>query len=501
MIRTAPILAVALAAPASRAEVKLAPLFVDHAVFQRDAHVPVWGEATPGERVTVSFKTQTAEATADEHGRWSVTLDPMKASKEPADLLVKATNEIRVSDVLVGDVWLCSGQSNMEWQLARSDHGAEEIAAANFPLIRQFLVSRQPVSLDQLQQRETWSVCSPETAGDFTGVGYFFAREIHRDQGVPIGLINSSWGGTPIEAWMSDEALISNPAFQIVFQRWADEIAAFPEKRRAFERAQAEWEKRAAAAKAKGEAFHTAAPRAPGGLWDQNKPSRLFTTMIAPVIPGAVRGVLWYQGETNGGRPREYEALLSAMMRDWRHRWGAGDFPFFVVQLPNYASGDAAGTDWARLREAQANAVRTEPNAAIAVTIDIGDPNDVHPTNKKDVGHRLALLARGKVYGESIACEGPIFAGATPEAGGMRVQFRHAEKLHARDGAVTGFELAGVDQKFFPAEGKIDGESVLVTSAQVRTPVAVRYAWRNAPAASLYNAAGLPAAPFRSDTW
>jgi len=501
MIRTAPILAIALAAPTARAEVKLARLFVDHAVLQREIKVPIWGEAAPGERVQVSFRKQTTETIADAQGRWRVTLDPMQASKEPSELIVKASYEIRLADVLVGDVWLCSGQSNIEWQVSRSDHSAEDIAEADYPLIRQFLVSRQPVSLDSLQPRESWTVCSPTTVGDFTGVGYFFAREIHRNLTVPIGLINSSWGGTPIEAWMSDEALVSNPAFQIVFRRWADEIAAFPERRRAYEHAQADWVERAAAAKTKGQEFRTAAPRSPGSLWDQNKPTRLFTTMIAPLFPGALRGVVWYQGETNGGRPREYEALLGAMMNDWRHRGGQGDFPFLVVQLPNYASDNAEGTDWARLREAQANATRKEPNAAIAVTIDVGDPHDVHPTNKKEVGHRLALLARGKVYGQAIACEGPVFASAAPEVGGMRVQFHNAEKLHARGGTVLGLEIAGTDQKFFPANGTIEGESVLVTSAQVRTPMAVRYAWRNAPSANLYNAAELPAAPFRSDAW
>lgn len=490
------------AASVAWANVTLAPLFCDGAVLQRDKPLPVWGRAAPGETVRVRFHAQSVATTAAPDGRWAVTLAAEKTSARPSELVVTGENTVRVRDVLVGDVWLCSGQSNMEFTVSRAQNAAAEIAAARYPFIRQFKVAHASDDAPAATAAGRWVACGPETAGDFSAVAYFFARDLYAQSRVPVGLINSSWGGTYIEAWMSRAALGSNPAFAVAFTRWQEWLAAYPERVAAHAAAVKRWEQAAARAKADGRVFKRRQPLAPEGPGGRNMPAGLFNGMIHPLIPYALRGVVWYQGEQNGdGHPLEYRALFPAMIRQWRADFGQGDLPFYFVQLPNcLRPRDPTGAAWAWLREAQSE-VLTLPNTAMAVTIDVGDPHNIHPKNKQEVGRRLALLVRAHLWGEAVASSGPVFQGVKREGGALRIEFAHAAGLTSRGAPLIGFEIAGADRRFVPALARIDGETVVVQANAVSAPVAVRYAWSNSPTACLFNSAGLPAAPFRSDQW
>jgi sialate O-acetylesterase len=515
----------------ARADVTLAPLFTDHAVLQRDKPVPVWGRADAGEKIAVTFLAQTHRTTAGADGRWIVFLDALSATTQGADLAVVGKNTLTVRDVVVGEVWLCSGQSNMEftvdaragtWQAnTRADQAAAEIAAANFPLIRHVRIA-QTVAESPADTVKTggWQSATPQTVGGFTAVGYFFARDIFQKLGVPVGLVHSSWGGSPVESWMSPAALASNSAFAGVTTRWQQNIAAYPANQAAYEAALAAWTKAeatakldAAAAGAKtkpktdGRKFYNAwlqknpRPRAPRGPGDSWTPAGLFNGMINPLLPYALRGALWYQGESNADRAGEYHALFAATITAWRAHFGQGDFPFYWVNLAGYKiPADRTDAAWAFLREAQTKTLAL-PATGQALAIDIGNPTDIHPANKQDVGRRLALLAKNRLYGTTVDDTGPTFAGVTREGSALRVRFTTASGLIAHAKPVQSLELAGADKVFRPATAKIDRETLLVSAPDVREPVAVRYAWRNAPEANLYNGAGLPAVPFRSDTW
>jgi sialate O-acetylesterase len=515
-------LAGAFAAAVAHADVTLAPLFTDGAVLQRDKRVAVWGRADAGEKVSVVFAGQKCDATAANDGRWIVYLEPLTTSAEGAELTATGKNTVTIRDVLVGEVWLCSGQSNMEWPVSRAENAAAEIAAANFPLIRhvhvEHTVAEAPA--DTVKTRG-WQPATPQNVGTWTAVGYFFAREIHQKLGVPIGIVHSSWGGTPVESWMSPAALRSNPAFTVVDQRWQQMLAEFPARKKTFDDQVAAWTAGEAAAKARSPAAaadfaqKTPRPRAPRGPGDSWTPTGLFNGMINPLLPYGLRGVLWYQGESNAERAAEYHALFSAMITAWRGHFGQGDFPFYWVSLANYGvpiDNGERGRTYALLREQQTKTLPL-PNTGQALAIDIGDPKNIHPTNKQEVGRRLALLARNRVYDSVCDDTGPTFVSATREAlpanrkagtvagTALRVRFTHADGLVAHDKPVQSLELAGADRVFYPAEARIDRDSLLVFSPKVREPVAVRYAFSNAPEANLYNGAGLPAVPFRSDDW
>lgn len=482
-----------------RADVSLAPLFQDHVVLQRDKPVPVWGWAEAGEAVTITFAGQEVKTVADAAGRWRAVLAPLAASAEPAELVAAGRNRVVVRDVVVGEVWLCSGQSNMAWTVAASDRPQEEKAAARFPLIRHYKVPLRVADAAEERMKGEWQVASPETVGNFTGVGYFFARELHRKLGVPIGLVNSSYGGTPVEAWMSPGALASDPAFAVVAQRWSEALAKHPERAAAHREAMARWTADRDAAKAAGKPFDRRAPRPPQGPGHPDTPSGLYHAMIHPVLPYALRGALWYQGESNAGRASEYRALFSAMITQWREAFGQGDFPFYWVQLANFKTDQPDSGAWPRLREAQTQTLAL-PATGQAVTIDIGDPDDIHPRNKQEVGRRLALIALTQTYGQTADHSGPVFVRADPEKGRLRVVFAHAVTgLIAREKPLSSFEVAGADGVYRPATAEIDGDTVLVRADDVPAPVAVRYAWSNSPEANLFNGAGLPAVPFRSD--
>jgi len=492
-----------------RADVTLAPLFTDGAVLQRDKPVPIWGTADAGEHVTVTFHGTSGGTTAGSDGRWITLLPALATSAQGADLMVVGKNTVTLHDIVVGEVWLCSGQSNMEFLVNKVVDAPPEMAAANFPLIRHVRISRQ-ISPTPAETVKTggWQRTTPETVGGFTAVGYFFAREIHRKTGVPVGLIHSSWGGTPIESWMSPFALGSDPAFKVADLRWQQMLADYPGKKAVFDAALAAWTPAEAAAKAQPATAYAAwlkknpKPRAPRGPGDSWTPSGLFNGMINPLLPFALRGVLWYQGESNTDHATEYRALFATMIRTWRAHLGQGDVPFYWVQLANFkATYETVPDLWAQLRETQTQTLAL-PGTGQAVTIDVGNPDDIHPTNKQEVGRRLALLAENRVYGFAGEDSGPVFASATREGAALRIRFTHAgDGLIARDKPVQSLEVAGADRKFFPATAKIEHDTLLVSAPQVREPVAVRYAWGNSPVANLYNGAGLPAGPFRSDRW
>ncbi len=502
--------ALGLSGVAGRAEVTLAPLFGDHAVLQRDKPVPVWGRAEANEKITVTFGRQSKSVVAGPDGRWSVSLDKMSAESKGADLTVTGKNSIVLHDVVVGEVWLCSGQSNMEFTVNRAMNSAREIAAANFPLIRHIKI-KNTVASDPVATVDTsgWQEASPATVAGFTAVGYFFARDIFEKLKIPVGLVHSSWGGTPIESWMSPTLFERNPAFAFVNERWDQTLSDFPQKKADYDGVVLpEWTAADETAKKDGEAAHAAwlkkhpKPRAPRGRGDSWTPGGLYNGMINPLVPYALRGALWYQGESNAVHASEYQALFAAMIRDWRKQFGQGDFPFFWVSLANYdVPSDETHQTYAFLREAQTQTLDL-PNTGQAITIDIGNPDDIHPTNKQEVGRRLALLAKNRVYNITCDDSGPTFANLRRAGPQLIITFGHAGGgLIAHDKPLQSIEVAGADQVFHPAVAQITKSVVIVSSPEVKEPIAVRYAWKNAPDANLFNGAGLPAVPFRSDNW
>ncbi len=442
---------------------QLAPLFRDHAVLQCDKPVPVWGTAAPGEHLSVAFSGQTVGATAGADGRWIVVLAPRAANPSGSEMSVTGQGRVLVRDVVVGEVWLCAGQSTMDFCVdggpgRRVENAAAEVAAARYPLIRQFKVDRQAASVPLQTVGGDWTICTPDSAGRFTAVGYFFARDLFVRLGVPVGIITCTCPGAPIEAWMSPAALASAAA--------------------------------------------GAPPAAPAGTVETRAPAALFCGMIHPLLPYALRGALWAHGEEDAGPPAAYGLRFAAMITAWRSHFGEGDFPFLWVQLAGFRpSGDASGLRWAALREAQASALRL-PATGQAVAIDLGGPSTPLPVNKQEVGRRLALIAKATVYSIPEDYSGPVYSGMEPAGSSLRVHFTAAgDGLTASGRPLQSFEVAGADRLFHPAAAVVEGDSVVVRSPAVRQPVAVRYAWSDAPDANLYNGAGLPAAPFRSDEW
>ena len=639
---------------------QLASLFSDHMVLQRNRRVPVWGCATPGASVTVRFAGQSRTAKAGRDGRWSTRLASLPASTCPRVLEVasKAQTEaitLRIHDVLVGDVWICSGQSNMEWPLGSSRDAVAETAAADYPAIRLFTVPRTANVPAAESVAGAWSRCTPDTVGPFSAVGYFFGRKIHRTTGIPIGLINTSWGGTIAEAWTNRDDLLRVPAFRRVVKGYEAELVTPDAPRLSLAERHQEWARlhehkdtcnageaqgwhlpdastadwrdmelprnwqsaghehsgifwfrrdvdipaewvgrdltlalgptdksdvtyvngqrvgsitmeqrpdawctprvytvpascvhagrNTIAVRVYSNIFHggfigvpsqmrlcpSDAPETPlalAGIWryaieanfglvppppppprgpgNPNSPYMLFENMIRPLIPYAVCGAIWYQGESNASQARQYRTLFPLMINSWRRAWNQGAFPFFFVQLANYMLRKEfpEPSAWAELREAQA-ATLALPNTGMAVTIDVGEANDIHPRNKQDVGRRLALAALATVYGlKGLVYSGPLYKAMSREKGRIRLRFDHVGGgLVARGGGLSGFSVAGTDRKFVWADAVIDGDTVVVSSPSVPKPVAVRYAWADNPACTLYNTSELPASPFRTDSW
>lgn len=495
-------------APEAAAAVSPAPLFTDRAVLQQGKPVPVWGLAEPGEKVTVTYQspkeTRSASAIAGEDGRWQVTLDALPASSEPATLTFKGRNSVERNDILVGEVWLAAGQSNMDTALFWTKAGKEIAATVDYPGIRYFKVGT--VSKDTPQTglgNKQWALCTAGKAGGFTELGYYFAKELHRTLGVPVGIINSSWGGTAVEAWIDPDSLNADPAGAEVKKRWAESLAAFPAKMAKFEETLTSWNAEKLSAETSGEEFKKQKPQAPGGgPGSQQTPTGLYNAMVHPLIPYGIRGIIWYQGESNAGRSAEYRTLFPSLINGWRRIFAQGDVPFYWVQLPGYNIPEK-DADWGGIREAQTRAL-VLPETGQAVTVDIGDPKEIHPANKEEVARRLSLIALRRTYGKTETVDsGPVMDNVEfLDDGSVRVRFAFCEGgLQSGEGEIPGFEIAGEDGIFRKAEAGIEsgGLSVLVLSPDIPVPQAVRYALRNNPGKlTLSNRAGLPATPFQA---
>jgi len=639
----------------AHAEVRVPAIIGDNMVLQADMKIRVWGKASPGERVAVSFNSKNAQTTADQQGHWQTFIGPFKAGG-PFELSIRGSNTFTFKNVLVGEVWICTGQSNMEWPLVNAKGGAEVMAQANYPEIRLFTVQKITSASPLEDVKGRWVVTTPESVGQFSAVGYFFGRELYERLRIPIGLIHTSWGGTPAEAWTSYDALASMPELKPIIDRYQESLKALPQRQQDYERALAQWEEKNIYADPgnKGETlgyadpwlntaewqkmnlpqyFETAGLNIDGAVWfrkeievpeewvgkdlvlnltaiddydttyfngikvgaigketpdsygtprrytipgslvhagrnvaavrvfdsggnggfagagemslslpgakenerinlagawdykvelrlepkrpdwgsrpqapgpsNQNSPSVLYNAMIAPLTPYAIRGAIWYQGESNAGRAYQYRTLFPAMIRDWRRAWAEADFPFYYVQLANWQPVKAQPdeSEWAELREAQTMTLR-EPHTGMAVIIDIGDANDIHPRNKLDVGHRLAVWALVDTYRQKLEMSGPLFASYSIAGDKVVLRFKHSTGLHTADGGPPkGFAIAGADRKFYWADARIDGDTIAVSNKNVLKPVAVRYAWADNPVTNLYNGANLPASPFRTDDW
>ncbi len=479
----------------ANAEVSLPKLFSSHMVLQRDMPIHVWGSAAAGEKITVELHGLAASTSTDDVGRWSVYL-PSQSAGGPFTLAVRGSNTVQFDDILIGDLWFASGQSNMEMPLAGFPNSADiqdsakEIAAANYPDIRLLLIERDTADypLEDVKSATGWSTCTPETAKNFSAVAYFFARDLQKAQGkqhVPIGLIDSTWGGTPAEAWTSLDALGADAALMPVFATRAERMN--------HESTEMRLDAADKLAREQGK------PLTPGRSWHPNptswRPAALYNAMVAPFTPLPIRGVIWYQGESNSSYAGLYDRIFPAMIQDWRTQWHQGNFPFLFVQISAFAS--TPKEDWGTLRDAQRRSLYLA-KTGMAVTIDVGDEHNVHPANKQVVGERLSLLARQIVFGENIVASGPLFQLAYPSGGAMHVWFHNADGLKSKGGPLEGFEVAGHDGVFVPATARIEGETVTVTSPSVAQPEYVRYAWPNFPKANLYNGAGLPASTFTS---
>lgn len=483
-------------------QVKLPKIFGDHMVVQRELPVHVWGLATPGETITVGFRGETQSTVAGVLGRWSVFLAPGKAGG-PFEITVTGsdavknatphpTQTITIEDVLVGDVWLASGQSNMEFFLRGASTAAQDLPHAADPNLRLFHVNRKADQFPQTNiDSDGWAISSPDAASTFSAIAWYFARELERQEHVPMAVIESAWGGTPVQAWTRMAALGSDAALAPVFQIWGKDTERNP----GAELEKANQEREITEAKA---AFKPAPVFRPQQALESQGPGLLYNGMIAPLTPFPIRGAIWYQGEANANAMRApfYGRTFRTMIEDWRRQWAIGGFPFLFVQLPNYQAG--AGLDWPSIREQQLQALELI-NTGMAVTIDIGDPKLLHPPDKKDVAIRLALVARSLSYGEQIEYSGPVFRQVTQEGTKLRLWFDHAKGMHAKiEDELTGFEVAGSDGKFVPAAAAIAGANVLVWSPAIVEPVFVRYGWANSPECNLVNSDGLPASPFTS---
>ncbi|HEY0769955.1 MAG TPA: sialate O-acetylesterase [Sphingobacteriaceae bacterium] len=622
------------------ANVQLPKIFGDHMVLQRDRAITVWGWADPKERITVTFNKQSKTASAGKDGSWKIQLSA-EAAGGPYTLTIKGKNTLSLTDVLVGDVWICSGQSNMEWTVRNSNNPQEEIEAANFPTIRHFKIPNTVASEPQSDIRGgEWKPATSENVADFTAVGYFFARELTKELNVPIGLINTSWGGTHSETWTSREAFAADDEFKSMIagmprlnldslakqkeietrakieslqgkldapgasSKWIDasfddsswktmtlpnlwEGLGLPDfdgvvwfrkelwlspgesgKPAVLQLAMIDdWDETFINGNKIGSTMQYNEPRkylVPASLLKEGKnvitvrvedtgggggiygdaskmilhvggksisiagdwrfriervakgtasvgpnsyPTLLFNAMINPILPMSIKGALWYQGESNAGRAYQYRKAFPLMIKDWRQRWGQGDFPFYFVQLATFQANNGnseVGSNWAELREAQTMTLSL-PNTGMAVTTDIGDPGDIHPRNKQDVGKRLAAIALNRTYGRPRVDSGPTFTSMTIEGSKAILSFDNiGGGLVAKDkyGYLKGFEIAGEDRKFRFAKAMIEGDRVVVYHDKVSKPVAVRFGWADdATDNNLFNAAGFPAVPFRTDNW
>lgn len=479
---------------------RLAPLFTDQAVLQREQPLPIWGRAAPGAVVRVTLGEATQETTAGDDGRWRVTLPARPANARAEDLRVRSgAEELTRRGVRLGDVWVCAGQSNMEWPVeltAEADAarvGAARSGVSHFRAAKR--PSDTPLDSDAIEGR--WEEAATATVGHFSAVGYFFGEELARLTGVPIGLITVAWGGTPIESWLSVPSLQASRAWPGFSARWAEALTDFPARQQDYPELDRAWRAADEEARRTGRPNPLPWPQPPVGPGTAYAPGALFHGMVQPLAEFPVRGVVWYQGESNVGRAAEYTELLAALIGDWRRQFARPQLPFVVVQLPNYADKQPDGTAWAELREAQAAAVRASADAQLVTAIDLGDAGDVHPRAKRALGQRIAREVGHAWLGRSKSSLGPQLQALRREGAVVELDFGPARALRlAPPDAPRVFELAGADGKFFAADVQISGPRVRLTSAAVPEPRAVRYAWANQPGGLLLDEDDVPAAPF-----
>ncbi|HEY1048528.1 MAG TPA: sialate O-acetylesterase [Prosthecobacter sp.] len=508
-IPTLTLLLYALALSA-RAELKLPAIIGDNMVLQQQLANPLWGWDAPGTEVTVKFGTQTKTAKAGADGKWTVKLDPVPANANPATISIKGTSARELKNVLVGEVWICSGQSNMQWSVSSSWDSDIEIATAKYPKIR--LISVPQVGTQEPQQdfKGEWKECAPGNVGPFSAVGFFFGRVLHNTLDVPVGLINNAWGGSAAEAWVRRDLLEKDPRFKLLMENTKKTEAEKTSEagKKQYDAALAAWQKQADEAKKAGKPFTTRAPQAPEAWLKGNaRPGNIYNGVLLPTIGYGIKGAIWYQGETNAGRAYEYTSLFPFMIEDWRTEWKQGDFPFYWVQLADYMAEKTDATQsvtssWAEIRESQTKTQNAVKNGGQAVIIDLGESNDIHPKNKRDVAERLARWALVKDYGLKLPYRSPEFKSAAFAGNKATVTLdTFGSSLRTVDVTeVKGFVVCGEDKKWAWADAKIVGkDKVEVSSKDVANPVAVRYAWADNPICNLFSVDGLPVTPFRSD--
>ncbi len=473
------VLALVLAAGTARADVTLHPLFTDNMVLQQKAKVPVWGKAAPGEEVTVKLQSEKfntfreGTAKADDKGDWKVVLDAAGIEAGGGYVLeVKGKNTIVLKNVAVGEVWVCSGQSNMEWSVNSSFDPEKVRAGALNANLRLFTVAKKTSTTPlndyaDLKHFSKWATCKPENVGGFSAVAYHFGLAVQKALNVPVGLIHTSWGGTPAEAWASAEALAAVPELKYLADRATAAAAQFEKEKKAV---------------------------------GPNSPASLYNAMIHPLLPFAVKGAIWYQGESNAGKAYEYRTLFPTMIEDWRKKWGT-DLAFHLVQLAPWHSGDADGVSWAELREAQTLTTTKLKGVGMAVITDVGDLLDIHPRDKTTVGNRLARAALARTYGQKVVGSGPTYKGMTADGDKVTLAFENVGTgLVAKYQTLNGFTACGKDGYFYPAKAVLAGaDKIVVTCDKVPEPVAVRFGWKNYPVVNVYNKEGLPMVPFRTD--
>ncbi|NOY41209.1 MAG: sialate O-acetylesterase [Planctomycetes bacterium] len=485
------------------ADVKLPNIFSDHMVLQRDQAVPIWGWADADEEVTVSIADQTLKTKADADGRWRVDLAPLSVG-DPLTLVVEGKNRLERNDILVGEVWVCSGQSNMGWTVGASFDADLHLLTTKNPQLRLLTVGNQgsQTPIDDIDG--TWQRSNPKNVEQFSAVGYFFGLQLQKTLGVPVGLIDNAWGGSSCEAWIRRDLLDADPIYGPLMKRWKAMEANFEsgQSKANYEKALAKWKQKKKDGKNPGRT-----PRSPEvAMTGQHRPANLFNARTLPIVPYAIRGAIWYQGESNASRAFQYREMFPLMIQNWRDTWGQGDFPFYWVQLADFRVEEPlpGDSDWAELREAQTMTLDRLSNTGEAVIIDLGEGNDIHPRKKFDVGLRLARWALAHDYQIDVPCQSPRFDSLTQDGGKLLVSFKDCGKgLHKHDySEIKGFAIAGEDKKWVWADAKLVSKNqVEVSSEAVPSPVAVRYAWANNPVCNLISKEGLPVTPFRSDDW
>ncbi len=489
------------------AEVKLPTIFGDHMVLQREKPIVVWGMADPGESVTVRISRLKGTVRADAQGQWRIKLDTLPAGG-PHTLTVRGKNTVTYRDVLMGEVWVCSGQSNMGFAVNGANDADLELLNASYPNLRLISVPQVASQASQSEFKGQWAASTPDVARSFSAVGFFYGRLLHQALGVPVGLIDNAWGGSAAEAWVRRDILEADKQLKPLMDRWKKTEATydFEAIKADYQKRLVQWEQRVQRAKRERKP-QPGKPRAPrNSLTGNQRPANLYGGVLHPVIGYGIRGAIWYQGESNASRAYQYRHLFPLMIQNWRDDWDQGDFPFYWVQLADFRDEktDPAESDWAELREAQTLTMSKLVNTGEAVITDLGEAHDIHPRNKLDVARRLARWALVKEYGYNLVYRSPIYKSCTIEGKRMVVSFDHVggglDTFDVRQ--PVGFAIAGPDKKFVWAQAKITGKDTIeVWSDQIDEPVSVRYAWADNPVCNVQNREHLPLTPFRTDTW